>query len=57
MVSNNFMRGGGDGYDVFKTNALNAYDYGPNLEDVMADFLKARGEYQPATDDRITKLN
>ena len=32
VVTNNFMRNGGDGYSVFKTKAENAYDYGPGLE-------------------------
>jgi hypothetical protein len=35
VVSNNFMRGGGDGYSVF-TTAMNAYDFGPGLEEVVA---------------------
>ena len=31
VVSNNYMRSGGDGYDVFETKAQNAYDFGPDL--------------------------
>ncbi len=30
--TNNYMRGGGDGYKVFETKAQNAYDFGPSLE-------------------------
>ena len=33
------MRGGGDGYELFKTKAQNAYDFGPGLETVLADYL------------------
>lgn len=47
VVSNNFMRAGGDGYKVFASNGMNAYDYGPGLEQVVADYLVANAPYQP----------
>ncbi|WP_308916960.1 bifunctional metallophosphatase/5'-nucleotidase [Jannaschia sp. LMIT008] len=54
VVSNNYMRGGGDGYSVFE-GARNAYDYGPGLEQVVIDYITAQGgEYAPYTDGRIT---
>ncbi len=53
VVSNNYMRGGGDGYAVF-TQGMNAYDYGPGLEVVVADYLADNLPYQPYTDGRIT---
>lgn len=53
VVSNNYVRGGGDGYDVFADKADNVYDYGPNLEDVVADYLVANAPYAPMTDGRI----
>ena len=53
VVSNNFVRNGGDGYDMFKT-AMNAYDYGPDLADVTAEYIAANAPYQPYTDGRIT---
>ena len=56
LVSNNFMRNGGDGYAIFKTNAENAYDYGPGLETVLADYLAAHNPYKPMTDGRITEV-
>jgi 5'-nucleotidase len=52
VVSNNFVRNGGDGYKMFVT-AENAYDYGPDLADVTAEFLLKSGPYQPYTDGRI----
>ncbi len=55
VVSNNFMRKGGDGYGVFASNAQNAYDFGPGLERVVADYMAANGEYTPYTDGRITQ--
>ncbi|MBB4186030.1 5'-nucleotidase C-terminal domain-containing protein [Sinorhizobium terangae] len=56
LVSNNFMRGGGDGYAVFKTKGENAYDYGPGLETVLADYLAAHQPFKPHTDGRITEV-
>ena len=37
VVANNFMREGGDGYVTLRDEATNAYDFGPGLEDVLAD--------------------
>lgn len=53
LVSNNFVRNGGDGYAMFR-DAMNAYDYGPDLADVTAEYLAANAPYQPYTDGRIT---
>ncbi|MEE2864027.1 MAG: bifunctional metallophosphatase/5'-nucleotidase [Pseudomonadota bacterium] len=54
VVSNNYMRGGGDGYKIFATNGMNAYDFGPDLADVVADYLAGKNGYSAYTDDRIT---
>lgn len=56
VVSNNYMRAGGDGYSVFAKAGMNAYDFGPNLELVVADYLSAHRPYQPYTDGRITEV-
>jgi 5'-nucleotidase len=55
VVTNNYLRGGGDGYELFASNAVDAYDFGPPLEKVLADFIaKQGGTYTPYTDGRIT---
>jgi 5'-nucleotidase len=55
VVTNNFVRTGGDGYALFASNAQNAYDFGPPLERVVADYIaKLGGDYTPYTDGRIT---
>ena len=55
VVTNNFMRTGGDGYALFASNGLDAYDFGPPLEKVLADYVaKLGGAYTPYTDGRIT---
>jgi 5'-nucleotidase len=52
VVSNNYVRNGGDGYSMFK-DAANAYDFGPDLADVVAEYMAAGGAYTPYTDGRI----
>lgn len=54
VVANDFIRTGGDGYDVFENNARNAYDFGPSVENVVADFLADNNPYTPGLDGRIT---
>jgi 5'-nucleotidase/UDP-sugar diphosphatase len=56
VATNNFVRGGGDGYTLFAENAQNAYDYGPSLEQVVADYLAANQPYTPKLDGRITEV-
>ncbi|WP_068318009.1 bifunctional metallophosphatase/5'-nucleotidase [Polycladidibacter hongkongensis] len=56
VATNNYMRGGGDGYKVFAEHGMNAYDYGPGLEIVLADYLKAHKDYQPKLDGRVTAV-
>ncbi len=56
VVTNNFMRGGGDGYKLFATNAQNAYDFGPSLEDAVAEYLAANNPYTPKVEGRITVI-
>ena len=53
VVSNNYVRNGGDGYKMF-VSADKAYDFGPDLADVTAEFLAKSGAYTPYTDGRIT---
>lgn len=53
VVTNDFMRRGGDGYAMFRDDALEAYDEGPLLEDIVADHLAARSPAAPRTDGRI----
>ena len=54
LVSNNYVRGGGDGYKMFRS-AENAYDYGPDVADVVAEYMAENAPYAPYTDGRITK--
>jgi 5'-nucleotidase len=53
VATNNYMRGGGDGYAVFNSAGMNAYDFGPGLEQVVADYLAKNNPYTPYTDGRV----
>lgn len=55
LVSNNYVRNGGDGYSVF-IGASNVYDFGPDLAEVVADYLAENTPYTPYTDGRITVI-
>ncbi|MCA0872442.1 5'-nucleotidase/apyrase family protein [Seohaeicola saemankumensis] len=55
VVTNNYVRNGGDGYAMFAGDDKNAYDFGPDLADVTAEYLAANAPYQPYTDGRIAQ--
>ena len=54
VVSNNYVRNGGDGYKMF-IDAENAYDYGPDIVDVVIGYLDSRRPYTPQLDGRISQ--
>jgi 5'-nucleotidase len=56
VVTNSFLRQGGDAYTVLRERAVDAYDSGPNLEEVFADWLARRSPVRPATDQRIARV-
>lgn len=55
VVSNNYVRGGGDGYKVFETGGMNAYDFGPDVADVVAEYIAENGVSAAALDGRISQ--
>ena len=56
VATNNYMRAGGDGYKIFATGGQNAYDFGPGIETVVADYIAKNSPYKPYTDGRITVI-
>ncbi|MGV2111765.1 5'-nucleotidase C-terminal domain-containing protein [Agrobacterium salinitolerans] len=56
VAANNYVRTGGDGFKVFATKAVNAYDFGPNLEEAVAAYITANSPYKPYTDGRISEV-
>ncbi|WP_237216488.1 bifunctional metallophosphatase/5'-nucleotidase, partial [Falsiroseomonas oryziterrae] len=53
IATNDFMRRGGDGYVALRDRALEAYDTGPLLEEVVAAHLGNLSPLTPRTDGRI----
>lgn len=53
VVTNNFVRNGGDGFSMFEGDDKNAYDFGPDLADVTAEYLAENAPYQAYVDGRI----
>ncbi len=57
IVSNDFMRRGGDGYTIFQTNAINPYDFGPPLEEAVIDYVTEFSPITPAFGNRVNRLS
>jgi len=53
VCTNNFLYGGGDGYEVFKTKARNVNETGLLLSDVLIEYIKAHSPVSPAVEGRI----
>ena len=54
VASNDYMRGGGDGFSILETNAMNAYDAGRPLDQVVADYISANSPLSVELEGRIT---
>jgi 5'-nucleotidase len=53
VVTNNFLRQGGDGYGVLRDRAVSPYDSGPGLDVVVAEAIGAVGVFAPRTSGRF----
>lgn len=57
IASNDFNRRGGDDYTVFAENAIDPYDFGPPLDQVVADYITEYSPLNVQLDGRITRLD
>ncbi len=57
VVTNNFMRTGGDGYTMLAENAINPYDFGRVDYEVLAAYLAANSPITAETEGRISYVN
>lgn len=57
VASNDFMRRGGDGYTVFADNAIDAYDFGTPLDQVLKDYIVAHSPIAPMVEGRVTRAD
>jgi 5'-nucleotidase/UDP-sugar diphosphatase len=55
IASNNFVRTGGDGYEVFAEKAIDPYDYGSLLADAVMEYIAAESPVSQDVEGRITK--
>jgi 5'-nucleotidase len=56
-VTNDFMRNGGDGYAMLRDNAIEPYDFGRPLDQVLADYIAANSPVSPELEGRITRVD
>jgi len=47
VATNDFVRTGGDGYTVFRDYAINPYDFGSPLDEVVQDYIQHLGIITP----------
>lgn len=57
MVTNNFMRTGGDGYTVLAENAINPYDFGRVDYEVTQEYMAASTPITTEPEGRISYVN
>ncbi len=53
VATNNFMRTGGDGYEIFEKDAQEYYDYGRPLEEALMDYMIKNHPVDVVKDGRI----
>ena len=56
VAANDFMRRGGDDYKVLAEKAIDPYDYGPPLDEAVAEYIQAHSPVAPKVEGRITKV-
>lgn len=56
VAANDFMRLGGDEYFMFRDNAIEPYDYGRPLDDVVAEYIRENSPVSPQVEGRITNV-
>ena len=56
VVTNNYVRNGGDGYSMFTMHVADVHDHGPDLADVLAEYMAAHGPVVPKVEGRISRL-
>ncbi|MBN1565167.1 MAG: 5'-nucleotidase C-terminal domain-containing protein [Anaerolineae bacterium] len=57
VATNDYMRGGGDGYSMFEDFAINPYDFGAPLDGILADYIEQFGPVAPEVEGRITRVD
>jgi 5'-nucleotidase len=56
VAINDFSRKGGDGFEVLRDRAIDPYDEGPVVADVVVEYLSRHGQVSPVLDGRIREV-
>lgn len=56
VAANDFMRRGGDDYKVLAEKAIDPYDFGPPLDEAVADYIHTFSPIAPKVEGRIRKV-
>ncbi len=56
VAANDFMRRGGDDYKVLAERAINPYDFGPPLDQAVAEYIQAHSPVAPKVEGRIQRV-
>ncbi len=55
VVSNDFNRTGGDGFDILKEQAIDPYDQGRGLAEIVQDYIRDNSPVRPEVETRIVR--
>lgn len=57
VATNDYMRGGGDGYGVFAEKAIDPYDEGEPLDQALIAYIAENSPVSPEVEGRITRVD
>ena len=56
IATSGFLRGGGDGYQILKERAIDPYDFGRVISDVVVEFIELNSPLNYKTEGRIKRV-
>jgi 5'-nucleotidase / UDP-sugar diphosphatase len=56
IATNDFMRSGGDEYSMLAENAIDPFDFGPAIDQVLLEYVVANSPITTQIEGRITRL-
>ena len=57
VATNDFIRQGGDDFVVLDSNAIDPFDFGPIVSDVLSNYIASNSPVTPEIEGRITRLD
>ena len=57
VICNGFNRSGGDGFEILRDRAIDPYDQGRVISDIVIDYVRARERVAPGVEGRIRRLS